>query len=361
MGVYQSIFLNQVTFPAMVHTSVDLAKKRGHIGMANLVNAVLKRVPQTLDGLVFPDKEKEFVRHVGIRYSLPNWLVQRWQNELGRDECESLALALNCEAPIALRVNRRLSNLKDVQNHLEKNGCAVEKRTVVPEELTVVSGDPLHTKGFERGWFTVQDPASMLAAHLLEPMEPCRVLDLCAAPGSKTTHLAERAPDQVPIVACDIHPGKADLIRQAAERLQLGNIHVFCGDGARPAVRGSFDRILVDAPCTGLGTLRRRPDLKWRVQPEDPMKLAELQIALLRSAIQLCENNGLIVYSVCTTTPEETDQVLQTVVSSEPVVPEDGPDWLHPWKTKTGTYRLSPHREPMDGFFLTRLRKSSSV
>ncbi|MBN2308724.1 MAG: RsmB/NOP family class I SAM-dependent RNA methyltransferase, partial [Candidatus Hydrogenedentes bacterium] len=216
----------------------------------------------------------------------------------------------------------------------------------------------LRTKLFGNGRFFIQDPASMLPAHLLEPEAGDRILDLCAAPGGKTTHLAELARGKAAIVALDRHLWRAGLIVENAQRLATPGIMVACADGTQPPVLPGFDRVLVDAPCTGLGTLRRHPDLKWRVKREDPARLAETQRALLRSAVQLCKNAGVIVYSVCTLSSEETEGVVRSIVDEGAVVPEDGPEWLDQWKTETGKYRTRLDEGGLDGFFLTRLRKA---
>jgi 16S rRNA (cytosine967-C5)-methyltransferase len=161
------------------------------------------------------------------------------------------------------------------------------------------------------------------------------------------------------IVALDAMARRLERVVENAARLRLHNVAAVAGDGLRPPLRATFGRVLVDAPCSGLGTLRRRPDLKWRMKPEELPRLAEMQRNLLRSAIALCENGGVIVYSVCTTTPEETDDVIAHILETEPVTPEDGPAWLSAWRETAGTYRTGPHRNNTDGFYLTRLRKRS--
>ena len=199
----------------------------------------------------------------------------------------------------------------------------------------------------------------MLPPHLLEPAPGERVLDLCAAPGVKTTHLAQLTDDRAWVVAIDVHAGKLRLVRENAARLGLTCIRTLCAQGQAPPFAGGFDRILVDAPCSGLGALRRRPDLKWRITETAPARMAALQADLLRSAVQLCKNGGVVVYSVCTFTREETDGVRDACLAEGGVVAEDGPEWMSPWRTRPGTYRTDPLDGPLDGFYLTRLRKVS--
>jgi 16S rRNA (cytosine967-C5)-methyltransferase len=205
----------------------------------------------------------------------------------------------------------------------------------------------------------VQDAASMLAAHLVEPQPGETVLDLCAAPGGKSTHLAERAGGEARVVALDRAYRKAARIVENAARLETPGLYAVVGDGLAPPIAGPVDRVLVDAPCSGLGTLRRHPELKYRARPEDAARLAQEQLALLRGALALCKNDGVLVYSVCTTTPEETGGVVDRLLEAGGAICEDGPAWMDAWKTSTGRYRTLPNRDGLDGFFLTRLRKRS--
>lgn len=358
MGVYQSLFLNQVTFPAMVHTSVELARRRGHAGMARVANAVLRRAPKSLDEVVLPPREADLAAHLSVRHSMPDWLVRQWIAEFGEARAEAVCEALNSEAPTTIRVNTLKTDVESLLTAFNEKEPRAAKRTIIPEELTLLAGlPPARSKWFAEGDFLIQDTASMLPAHLLEPKAGERVLDLSAAPGGKSTHLAQLAGDRAVVAAMDIHPGKLGLVRENADRLGIENVLPFCGDGTAPPLRPEFDRVLVDAPCSGLGTLRRHPDLKWRTQPDMPGRLARLQAELLRSAVHLCKNGGLIVYSVCTFTRTETTDVARAVTEAEDVVLEEGPKWLSQWQTSPGQYRILPEKEGLDGFFLIRLRK----
>lgn len=360
MGVFQALFCGNVTFPAMVHTSVDLARHRGHAGVARLANAVLRRAPQTLDAVKLPSREKDFARFLVIRHSMPEWLIGDWIAQFGEEGAEALCETVNMEAPITLRANTLKMTPEALLKELTEKKYLVAHQTPVPEEITVLSGPaPAHSKLFQRGLFMVQDPASMLPAHLVDPQPGERILDLCAAPGGKTTHMAQLAGGKASIVCTDIHANRLGLVLDNVERLEVPGILPVCGDGALPAFRVQFDRVLVDAPCSGLGTLRRHPDLKWRVSRSSLKDLARTQEDLLRSGIRVCKNGGLIVYSVCTFTPDETSDVVNAIIHAGDVEPEDGPEWLDPWKIGRGQYRIIPTKEGLDGFFLTRLRKRS--
>ena len=231
----------------------------------------------------------------------------------------------------------------------------------MPEALIVSGADRLlRGKLFQDGHFMVQDPASMLAAHLLAPAPGERILDLCAAPGGKTTHMAALADNQARIVALERYAGRARLIDDNRTRLDVSGIEILCGDGlAPPFPDGLFDKVLIDAPCSGLGVLRRHPEIKWRITPDAPTRLSVTQKALLRRAVQLCKNGGLIVYSVCTLTQEETFDVVSELLAAEGCVAEDGLERFDSWKTAQGQYQTNPLDAAWDGFFLTRFRKQS--
>ena len=361
MGVFQSLFCHQVTFPAMVHTSVDLAKKRGHPGTARVVNAVLNRAPQTLDEVPLPDPAANRIKYLSVRYSLPKWMVRNWSETFGPEEAETIAVASNGQAPCTARVNTRILSRETLLANLEGLGHPVAAHPDIPEAFTFTDGHvPIRSKAFQEGLFFVQDPASMLAPHLLDATGGKSVLDLCAAPGGKATHLAALVNETTPVIAMDTHFGRMRSIVENYERLTLDNVSPITGDGTRPPFQPeTFERVLVDAPCTGLGTLRRHPDLKWRVDPDAPERLAAEQCALLRSGLAVCKNGGVVVYSVCTFTQEETEEVIRQVLGDGNATLEDGPEWLNRWKISRGQYRILPKPDQLDGYFLTRLRKGS--
>ena len=361
MGVYQALFCDNVTFPAMVHTSVELAKKRGHAGTAKLANAVLKKAPRSLEDAALPSREEEWHEYLSVRYSLPLWMVQLWERDAAQgDELEALCRAMNEEAPVTVRTNTARITTRDLMEAFDKAGCAPRKSTPVPEEITLESGlPPARSKRFGEGAYLIQDPASMLAAHLMEPERGERLLDLCAAPGGKTTHLAQLTESEAFIVALDNQFHKLARIRENQERLGLGGIRLVCGDGACPPVDMEFDGVLLDAPCSGMGAMRRHPELKWRLDPDVSKRMGRQQTALLRSAVRHCKTGGRIVYSVCTFTLDETLHVVAPLCEEGLVEPEDGPQWLEQWRKTKGTYQTRPNHDGLDAFCLIRLRKVS--
>lgn len=358
MGVYQSLFCNQVTHPAMVHTSVELARKRGHAGLAKVANAVLRKCPQTMDEVRLPDPAKDLERYLVVRYSLPKWIATMWLEEFGAVEAQRLAEASNVQAPTCLRVNPLRTTRETLQKDLENSGILTQPETPLPMELTVLSGDGLtRSKRFQQGHFTIQDPASMLPALLMEPAAGEWILDVCAAPGGKAVHMAHEAQNEAHIVAMDASPWRMQRVVENAERLDAA-LWCVAGNGNQPPFNRQFDRVLVDAPCSGLGTLRRHPDLKWHMTREAVARLAEQQLALLRSATKLCKNGGTLVYSVCTITRQETRDVVHALLQDGELTLENGPESLNPWRVDQGQYTTQPGGA-WDGFFLTRFRKRS--
>jgi 16S rRNA (cytosine967-C5)-methyltransferase len=205
MGVYQTLFLDTVTFPSMVHTAVDLAKKKGHAGTARLVNAVLKRVPKTLEEVTLPDKNEDLAFYLSIRYSLENWLCSRWIEEYGPEQAEAMCTAINEEAPGAIRVNTTLTTREALLAQLEKLDLTAEADPLVPEAITLIKCPaPVRNKIFQEGHFYIQDTASMLPPHLLEPEPGERILDMCASPGGKTTHIAQLTQNKAMIISNDL-------------------------------------------------------------------------------------------------------------------------------------------------------------
>ena len=359
MGVYQCLFLDTVTFPAMVHTSVDVAKKKGHIGTSRLVNAVLKRIPQSLDDIKFPSTETEPDRYLSVRYSLEKWLCARWIEEYGFEQAEVICVACNEEAPPSVRVNTTITDRETLIENLAKQDVIATPYDPVPDALILDTAAPLRAKIFQEGHFYIQDPASMLPPHLLDPQPGETILDMCAAPGGKSTHIAQLTNDEAKVFASDLGGSGYWRMLENIERLQLSNVFPLIADSNHLPLTGPFDRILLDAPCTGMGTFRRHPELKFRMGPRAPRRLARKQTALLRSACEVCKNDGVLVYSVCTFSPEETEKLAEEITGELPLALEDGPAWLDKWKISKGQYKIVPGPGPLDGFYLMRLRKQS--
>lgn len=363
LGLYQIFFLDRVPVSAAVNETVKLAKQYA-ARAAGFVNAVLRNADRGRDGIAYPDPEKEPTAHIAAMHSHPAWIVQRWIDQLGFAEAAEVAAAMAAPPPFTLRANRLRTDRAQLADLLQKEGLTTEPCRHAPDGLTVTSAVSLPSSGaFAAGFFSVQDEASQLAALLLSPEPGEALLDLCAAPGGKASYLAELTGDDCTLVAGDRNPRKLELIREQAERLGIGSISTSLLDGTKPLAAlqpEMFDRILVDAPCSGLGVIQRNPEGKWWKEPTDPQRMAVTQLAILGNAAAVLKPGGILLYSTCSTALEENEGVVDNFLKQHPdfviepistVLPQ-----LQAMETEQGFFRSWPHRHAMDGFFAARLK-----
>ena len=364
--IYQLSFLDRIPDYAAVNAAVDIAKLHADGHAAGFVNAVLRRYlrEQPERTRLKPDPERAEVSVLAAYWSHPLWLVEKWRDYVGAGEMAALLKANNEEAPLVLRANILRTTREDLIRILEREGIDAIATPWSPQGIRVrfkAAIDQL--PGFGAGLFQVQGEASQLVSYLLRPKPGERVLDACAAPGGKTTHLAELMQDRGEIVAGDISRHGLRKIEENAERLGLSSIRTLLADAGK-AIDGDgqpYDRIVVDAPCSGLGTLRAHPEIKWNRAEADLKRLTQVQQTILRSAAARLKPGGVLVYSTCTLTPDENEQIVhQLLGSSEHFVLEDAADYL-PESAHTlaqNGYLLAwPHRHDTDGFFAARLRR----
>jgi 16S rRNA (cytosine967-C5)-methyltransferase len=315
LGLYQLLFLDGIADHAAVGESVSLATAAASKGAGGLVNAVLRRVQR--EGAPLP--EDLVPASAAIRHSHPRWIVDRWWEEFGPDGARALLAANNEPAEVALRVNRLLErNLDDIPG--TRLGDAI---------VTDGHFDPATHPGWASGAFVVQSRAAQAVARIVDPQPGERILDLCAAPGGKTTHLAALMGGEGEVVAVERHPGRAAALERTAARLGAHNVTVVVGDAAQFVDEAGFDRVLLDPPCSGLGTLRTHPDLRWRVTPEDVDHLATVQDRLLEAARRALRPDGpnRLVYSTCTISRTEERLVGEGQLRTLPSV--DGTDGFY--------------------------------
>lgn len=353
LGAYQLLFLRAVPGAVAVSSSVELAKQYGHRGTANLVNAVLRRVAR--EGEAPPPEEAD--QRAAVLQSHPLWLVRRWLHRWPQEEVWALCEANNTPPPAHLRVNTLRASPSAVAQRLQEAGLDVTPGAL-PESVRVRGSLGPRLALAEEGWVVAQDEAAMVVAYAVDPKPGELVVDACAAPGGKATHLAALMGDRGRVVACDVHPGKVQVLTRRAQVLGVTCLEARRCDARKLDVRGA-DRVLVDAPCTGLGVVRRRPEIRWRVQPEHLPKAAALQREILEGASHAVREGGVLVYSVCSTEPEEGEQVVEWLLSSGRFVRDP---FAVPWAGGTlqapdGTLRLWPHRHGTDGYFVARLRR----
>ena len=364
MGVYQLIYMERIPDSAVVDESVKLAYRFGHKGVAGLVNAVLREVSRRRGEIPWPSADEDPLRYLSLVYSYPLWIVRRWLEQMGFAETEKLCVVQNQPPPLTVRTNTLKTTREKLLALLENEGVEAEYCRFAPEGLHLkLSNRLLNLRSFKEGLFQIQGEASMLAVPLLNPRPGETVLDLCSAPGGKTLHMAMLMENKGSIVAADLYPHRLKLLQGMIERLSISIVRIEKLDGRdiSPEWANYFQRILLDVPCSGLGVIRRKAELKWRRKEQDITSLAALQQELLRSAFRALEPGGVIVYSACSTEPEETKEIIQNFLREEPgaesalLAPLLPPELNI--QEEDGMAYLWPHIHGLDGFFLARLRK----
>jgi 16S rRNA (cytosine967-C5)-methyltransferase len=361
LGAYQLTFLSRVPARAACDETVELARRVGHRGTVSLVNAVMRRLAASPPAWPEPADTAEAI---AVRWSHPEWLVARWLARLGPEETRGLCEANNATPPSWVRLNTLRGTPAVLDARLRALGIEAEPSARVPEARRVTAGSPdARDAAYAAGLLTPQDEGSMLVARLAAPAPGEVVIDACAAPGGKTTHLAALMEGRGRVVACDVLEQKLTTVRRQCERLGVSGVETRLLDAARlgDAFPAAADRVLVDAPCSGLGVLRRRPEIRWRIRPEDLGPIAERQLRLLTGAAGAVRPGGRLIYSVCTTEPEEGRDVIAAFLASSPAfAPVPIEDW--PFATpdgRPGTVLLYPHRAGTDGFFVAVLRRTA--
>jgi 16S rRNA (cytosine967-C5)-methyltransferase len=365
LGAFQLLFLDRVPPSAAVNESVKLAKSGPTPWTGGLINGILRTLSRILPSLAFPAAD-DLRGYLTITQSHPLWLVNYWLKTLGSNETVALCEADNQIPPLNLRTNTLKISREDLIDRLKRQVGQVEPTSFSPVSLRVVQPQaPLHASElYLEGLFQIQDEASQLIAYLLDPQPGERVLDLCAGFGGKTTHLAQVMKTQGTILGVDFSSRKIRDLRKNALRLGISNIQVQTGDFLQPDFfkkhQPAFDRILVDAPCSGWGVIRRHPDLKWRIRLEDSQRLAEQQIKFLQKAAGYLKPKGTLVYSTCTLCPVENEGVIERFLAGYPEFFLDSVAPYLPGTAKRladprGFYYAWPHRHGTDGFFAARL------
>ncbi len=343
---------------------------------SGLVNAVLRRLAREWKQLELPSLETDPLEHLTHALSMPQWIAKRLLDLYGPEQAAAFAKASNQPAPITIRANRLRISRDELLERVHETDLDATPCSIAPDgiRLSHTGRDPGCDPDFREGLYTVQDEASQLIIGLLDPQPGEQILDTCAAPGTKTTGIAERLGDSGIVLALDRNARRLGLVSRAARRLSLPAIHVLHRDASKDLldlplsvenadIAGNrFDRILVDAPCSGLGTLRRNPDARWRIREGDSAHLAALQARLLQCAAAVLRPGGSLVYSTCTVLAEENELLIDRFLEQNPMLRQLGrnelPGHLAPLLGEDGTLRSTPQQHDTDGFFAVRLERS---
>jgi 16S rRNA (cytosine967-C5)-methyltransferase len=361
MSLYQIVYLTKIPPHAVVHEAVEIAKRRGHKRIAPTVNGILRSVLRK--GVRSLENLEDGVAKIAIETSHPEWLIERWIELYGEEDAIAMAHENNNPASVTMRVNTAKTTVDEAIAALKAEGIEVRRGEVVPESLISESGNPSNTDSFKKGLITIQDESSMLPVNALDVEPGMKVLDMCAAPGGKTTHIAEKMNDEGEVYAHDIHAHKIKLIQSNAERLGLESIIPKSGD-SRELVNlygeSSFDRILLDAPCSGFGVIRRKPEIKYVKNENDIKGLLTIQSELLDTAEKLLKPNGIIVYSTCTVEHEENRGMVEKFLEKHKNIELIPLPNLHESKKlsiENDTLQVLPQHFGGDGFFVAAFRK----
>jgi 16S rRNA (cytosine967-C5)-methyltransferase len=353
LGIYQIRFLSRIPASAAVNDSVNLVARARISSARSFVNAVLRRATREPDYSPASEIADPFER-IAIETSHPRWLIERWSKAFGVEQAEQVARANN-EAPhVAIRVVKTVADEKEVLEKLRSAGGELVPSVVAKSAWRVSGATATLRELSDRGELYIQDEASQLVGEVLNAQRGDRVLDVCAAPGGKTTLIAERAGDTAEVIGLDLSPRRLSTIARTMGLHRLRNIRLMLGDagGPLPFEGATFDRVLLDAPCSGTGTLRHNPEIRWRLSNDDIALLAANQKMFLMNAADVVRPGGLLVYSTCSIEPDENEQVVRNFLSSNDQFTQMNLPVNLDLVTDSGAARTWPHREATDGFFI---------
>jgi 16S rRNA (cytosine967-C5)-methyltransferase len=356
-GLYQLLFTERIPDFAIVDEAVEITKQMRRRG-SGLVNAILRNFIRKNDQITYPEAGKDPALNISVVHSHPLWVVRKWIEMFGVEETTALCRANNQVPPVTVRVNALTTSRERAKEELSEQGLEA-KDTAFSSDGLIISTRTMSVREadcYASGRIQVQDEASQLIGHLVSPKPGENVLDICAGMGGKTTHLAAIMENRGSILALDISKKKIDDLCKNASRLNASIVDTRVGDAREKlekALIESFDKILIDAPCTGLGTLRRNPEIKWRTLPAEAEKCSLLQKAILENAAHYLKKGGSLIYSTCTITKEENDHVIEDFIKRHPdFICIRPPDKINSSLVDDhGYFRSYPHRHSTDGFF----------
>ncbi|GJQ63900.1 MAG: ribosomal RNA small subunit methyltransferase B [Melioribacteraceae bacterium] len=361
VALYQILFLDKVPDYAAVNEAVSFVKKLQGEKPAGLTNAVLRNIIRSKNGIRYPDPEEDLSGYLSAYYSHPSWMVKRWLNLFGREFTESLLIANNNKPHLGIRMNSLKTNLTEFMELMDKVDLSYSRGKFIEEFIKLMKlSNITDWEYFQKGYFTIQDESTGLSCKALDVKPGMRVLDLCSAPGGKTGYIADLMQNEGEIVAIDRYESRLKLLEQNLERLGIKNVRTVAID-AREFDEQDFDRVLVDVPCSGLGTLTKKPDIKWKRDWGDIRKLNEIQLDLLTTGARFVKKDGILIYSTCTIEPDENYEIVKKFLYSnanfELVKLNDSMD--SSLIDKNGCVQSYPNVHKIDGAFVAKLRKKS--
>ncbi|MCX8129009.1 MAG: 16S rRNA (cytosine(967)-C(5))-methyltransferase RsmB [Clostridia bacterium] len=363
LGVYQLMYTDKIPESAACNESVTLSKRFGHAASSRYVNGVLRNIARNKKSINYPDPEKDKIKYLAVRYSHPEWLVDEWLNLFGAEFTESLLVSNNSVPDLTVRVNTLKVSKEQLLEGLKNEGMECQNGKYADEAVIINNPSALtRLETFSNGWFQVQDESSMLVGKILDPKPGELVMDVCSAPGGKSTHIAELMQNKGVIVSRDIHEHKIKMISDAARRLGIEIIKadIFDASELDSTYVEKADRVLVDAPCTGLGIIRRKPDIKWARNLGDTKEIVKLQEKILDVSSQYVKPGGALVYSTCTIVPEENEHMVKSFLKKNDKfaladIADLLPDKLRKPDSNKGFVQLYPNVDGIDGFFIAKL------
>jgi 16S rRNA (cytosine967-C5)-methyltransferase len=373
LGLYQLRYQERIPPSAAVNTTVDLAKENGFPGLTGFVNGLLRQYIRSQEKNTLPLSPSSSpplstphspLRTLGIQHSFPDWVIDVWLEQFGYAETERLCEWMNQTPAIHLRINPLCTSIEEVETALKSVNIASRRIPHLNQALRLLDnpGSIQNLPGFNQGWWTVQDSSAQLVSYLLDPQPGEIIIDACAAPGGKTTHIAELMGDNGTIHACDRTPSRLKKVQENFRRLKLHSIEVQTGDSRELPFENTADRVLLDAPCSGLGTLHRHADARWRQTPESVVELSHLQKELLSHTSTFVKSGGVLVYATCTLHPAENERVIEWFLSENSSWEIEVPSENSPpasYCNSQGWIKVLPHQQDMDGFFMVKLRNKN--
>ncbi|MBM4278783.1 MAG: 16S rRNA (cytosine(967)-C(5))-methyltransferase RsmB [Deltaproteobacteria bacterium] len=365
LGLYQIEFLTRTPASAAVNESVELAKRHRGSGGGGFVNAILRSFLRKKGEISYPEIDQDPALHLSVVHSHPLWLVRRWIEEVGIEDTLNVCVFNNRISPLTLRTNTLKMGREELIERIGEKGLKAIPASFAQEGILLEDPPPTSELPFlNDGFFTIQDEASQLVTSVLNPKSGEKILDGCASPGGKTTHIAQRMENRGEVYALDLTKDKLALIEEMCRRLGIKIVKTLKGDATQflPVSEGmTFDRVLADVPCSGFGTLRKNPDLKWRKGEEDIKRLSDLQLSILAHLSEYVKKGGVLVYSTCTVFHEENEGVVEKFLEGHPEFQLDRMAEILPKKChaliKDGYLKTFPPKDGMDGFFIARLIK----